>query len=503
MPNAKIGFVLSAPLYFFSTDIITEVTLTGTLTHPTPTHFMNDGERDMASSPPSQFLLFRGLEPTVSEELLARGALKLTVPNGVTPESSKTGPIGAREASLKRILLVRDRKTDESWRYGFVEFATATEAQAALVAYNRMEKFTISSKPVTASYIHPGVFVPVYNAPKGAERFTFLPMTANVGGGLRLAYWDDDGYVSEHIVAKSEETPKVKAEGKEKTKGPKGTKDGADDKSKTKKRKAEKESINGAAPAATKKAVPAHLQFWQNRHSELHGIKNPETTNNKPDADGGSTDGSEKESTGSGTKKRKTEKKGEEPSQRESFADMNKLACLLCSRMFKTPEKVHEHERVSNLHLTNLKDPVMREAALKKLAKAGINAAPASNEPEYRDRAKERRQVFGKSTTPAAAKKTPAKKESPPPEPEQPSKGAALLGKMGWTSGQGLGVSGEGRTEHVVAEMYTQGAGLGMKGAKVGDVEEVSKGGGIGGGSYSEFVKRTKEKAKERYQEME
>lgn len=464
---------------------------------------MNDGERDMASSPPSQFLLFRGLEPTVSEELLARGALKLTVPNGVTPESSKTGPIGAREASLKRILLVRDRKTDESWRYGFVEFATATEAQAALVAYNRMEKFTISSKPVTASYIHPGVFVPVYNAPKGAERFTFLPMTANVGGGLRLAYWDDDGYVSEHIVAKSEETPKMKAEGKEKTRGSKGTKDGADDKSKTKKRKAEKESINGAAPTATKKAVPAHLQFWQNRHSELHGIKNPETTNSKPETDGGSTDGSEKESTGSGTKKRKTEQNGEELSQRESFADMNKLACLLCSRMFKTPEKVHEHERVSNLHLTNLKDPAMREAALKKLAKAGINTTPASNEPEYRDRAKERRQVFGKSTTPAAAKKIPAKKESPPPEPEQPSKGAALLGKMGWTSGQGLGVSGEGRTEHVIAEMYTQGAGLGMKGAKVGDVEEVSKGGGIGGGSYSEFVKRTKEKAKERYQEME
>jgi RNA-binding protein 5/10 len=106
---------------------------------------MNDGERDMASSPPSQFLLFRGLEPTVSEELLAKGALKLTVPSGVMPESSKTGPIGAKETSLKRVLLVRDRKTDESWRYGFVEFATAMEAQAALAAYNKMEKFTITA----------------------------------------------------------------------------------------------------------------------------------------------------------------------------------------------------------------------------------------------------------------------------------------------------------------------------------------------------------------------
>lgn len=467
---------------------------------------MNDGERDMASSPPSQFLLFRGLEPTVSEELLAKGALKLTVPNGVKPESSKTGPIGAKESSLKRILLVRDRKTDESWRYGFVEFATATEAQAALAAYNKMEKFTISSKPVTASYIHPGVFVPVYNALRGVERFTFLPMTANVGGGLRLAYWDDDGYVSEHIVAKLEEDPKTdEADNKEKAKGAKGAKDGTDDKGKAKKRKAEKENNNGTASAVTKKAVPAHLQFWQNRHSELHGIKNPETTHNlKPEADDGSTDGSEKGSSGSAAKKRKTEQKVEEQPQWESFADMSKLACFLCSRMFKTPEKVHEHERVSNLHLTNLKDPALREAALKKLAKAGITTTTATNEPEYRDRAKERRQVFGKSTIPAAAtKKAPAKKESPLLESEQLRKGAALLGKMGWTSGQGLGVSGEGRTEHVVAEMYTQGVGLGMKGAKVGDVEEVSKGGGVGGGSYSEFVKRTKEKAKERYQGME
>lgn len=465
---------------------------------------MNDGERDMASSPPSQFLLFRGLEPTVSEELLAKGALKLTVSNGVTPETSKTGPIGAKEASVKRILLVRDRKTDESWRYGFVEFATATDAQAALASYNKMEKFTISSKPVMVSYIHPGVFVPVYNAHRGAEKFTFLPITANVGGGLRLAYWDDDGYVSEHMVAKPEGENRQKVDPKEKTKGAKGAKEGADDKTKGKKRKAEKEGNGAAASGATKKAVPAHLQFWQNRHSELHGIKNQEPSNSKTDINNDSTSGSEKGSSGSAAKKRKTEQqKGEEPPQRESFADMNKLACLLCSRMFKTPEKVHEHERVSNLHLSNLKDPVLREAALKKLAKAGITIMSASSEPEYRDRAKERRQVFGKSTAPPAptlAKKNPpSKKESPPPEQEQPSKGAALLGKMGWTSGQGLGASGEGRTEHVVAEMYTQGVGLGMKGAKVGDVEEVSK----GNGSYSEFVKRTKEKAKERYQGMD
>ncbi|RPB13477.1 hypothetical protein P167DRAFT_585331 [Morchella conica CCBAS932] len=511
------------------------VTLTGTLTHPTPTHFTNDGERDMATSPPSQFLLFRGLEPSVTEELLAKGALKLTVPPGTTPElppTSRTGgaPIGAKESSIKRVLLVRDRKTDESWRYGFVEFATALDAQAALAAYNKTEKFTISSRPVTASYIHPGVFVPVYNASRGAERFTFLPMTANVGGGLRLAYWDDDGYVSEFIVSKPEQEPTAAAAAAaaaadeaaaDSKKAAKGTKDTTDEKTKTKKRKADKDAAatGTAAPgisaaSTSKKATPAHLQFWQNRHSELHGITKPDTTTSTTITTAESTTGStsgdggddDKPSStgGSAPKKRRTAEPADE-TPRESFADMNKLACLLCSRVFKTPEKVHEHERVSTLHASNLKDPALCEAALKKLAKAGITASSASSAtPEYRDRAKERRQVFGKSA-PAAARKEPTAAPAAQAEAEvvAQSKGAALLGKMGWTSGQGLGASGEGRTEHVVAEMYTQGAGLGMKGARVGDVEEVARGGGGSGGSYSEFVKKTKERALERYKGMD
>jgi len=40
--------------------------------------------------------------------------------------ASTTGDsnLGAREGSIRRVLLVRDRKTNESWRYGFAEFAT-------------------------------------------------------------------------------------------------------------------------------------------------------------------------------------------------------------------------------------------------------------------------------------------------------------------------------------------------------------------------------------------
>jgi len=99
----------------------------------------NNGDNDAApDNQPSQFLLFRGLEPSVTEELLAKGVTKLYKPPSsnaqATQENQKKGAkvasttgdsnLGAREGSLRRVLLVRDRRTNESWRYGFAEFAT-------------------------------------------------------------------------------------------------------------------------------------------------------------------------------------------------------------------------------------------------------------------------------------------------------------------------------------------------------------------------------------------
>ena len=97
----------------------------------------NNGDNDAApENQPSQFLLFRGLEPSVTEELFAKGVAKLYRPttggSDNTANSQKKGKIasttgdanlGAREGSMKRVLLVRDRKTNESWRFGFAEFA--------------------------------------------------------------------------------------------------------------------------------------------------------------------------------------------------------------------------------------------------------------------------------------------------------------------------------------------------------------------------------------------
>lgn len=97
----------------------------------------NDGDNDVApETQPSQFLLIRGLEASVTEELLAKGVSKLYRPSGnndSAPDNQKKGSkvasttgdsnLGAREGSLRRVLLVRDRKTNASWRYGFAEFA--------------------------------------------------------------------------------------------------------------------------------------------------------------------------------------------------------------------------------------------------------------------------------------------------------------------------------------------------------------------------------------------
>lgn len=100
----------------------------------------NSGDSDASpNGSPSQFLLLRGLEPTVTEDLLAKGVSKLYKPSrqpspaaGSNPKKSNakvastTGDanLGAKEGSLRRVLLVRDRRTNESWRYGFAEFAT-------------------------------------------------------------------------------------------------------------------------------------------------------------------------------------------------------------------------------------------------------------------------------------------------------------------------------------------------------------------------------------------
>jgi RNA-binding protein 5/10 len=443
----------------------------------------------------SQFLLLRGLEPGVNEELLAKGVIKLyktkattTALPGDFPLAKKTkitstsndSSMGARDGSLRRVLLIRDRKSNDSWRYGFAEFNTVEDAQAAMTKYKASEKFTISSKPVMVSYIHAGVFVPVLH-PLGEEfaNFTFSPLS---NAAVQLMYWDEAAYASEFVTATADQPSVSKDKSTEHAKlaaaaaneglvGP-----GKEGEPRPKKRKVEKDP----------KTVAPHLKFWTNRHAEIHGIpaKDEEDVT------------SEKM-----MPKKKSEEEASESPPSQTFADFERKCCLLCSRQFKTEAEVNKHERISQLHRDNLKD---EELVAKALAKMKKSLESVSENSAYRDRAKERRQAFNQPKQPAAQHHRPKASSVVPPKKEEeapiPSKGAALLGKMGWSAGDGLGAQGTGRTDAITTELYAQGVGLGAQGGRLGDAAEEAH--RQTKGSYAEFLNKTKDKAKERFDSL-
>lgn len=351
---------------------------------------------------------------------------------------------------------------------------TIQDAQAAMARLNSFEKFTISSKPVLVSYIHAGVFVPVMNPTASMDRFTFSPLN---NPHLKLMYWDEDAYVTE-LMLSSEEPEKNQGQSKDpitesQMKGGKETE-------KAKKRKADAAVGNGAK----KLAMPAHLQFWSNRHAELHGIQK---------------DGNEKKTTDAPAIV--APERGLSPVNlaappAQSYADLNRNCCYLCMRQFKSSAEVNKHERLSQLHRENLQNEELKIKAMGKLVKHGIIQQTST---EYRDRAKERRQAFGSSKTTAKAKKAaPAKEDEPPVQTS--SKGASLLSKMGWSAGTALGAQGTGVTVPIPTEVYAQGVGLGAEGSKLGDA--VEEAGRNTRNRYDEFLEKTKQTARERYERM-
>ncbi|KAL8772947.1 MAG: hypothetical protein Q9209_001967 [Squamulea sp. 1 TL-2023] len=475
---------------------------------------MNSGDSDASpNGTPSQFLLLRGLEPTVSEDLLAKGVCKLYKPSrrssppaatnskkGNSKVASTTGDanLGAKEGSLRRVLLVRDRKSNESWRYGFAEFATVDDAQAAVIRFNSFDKFTISSKPVTVDYIHAGVFVPVFSA-EDPDEFCFNP-SGNTA--TKLAYWDKEAYVSQLVVSSG--SPRMSAgttdsQGKSAAdiaavaaEGEGLVQPGKEGEVKAKKRKAEAAS----AAAKPKKTAPAHLQFWSDRHAELHGIKSDSSQDlDKDDMK------SKKAMSGAAAAA------PEDSTPVQTFANPEKKCCYLCSRQFKSEAEVNKHERLSQLHRNNLKNNTLVTQAQAKMTNAGLSMTATSQDDasEYRDRAKERRAAFGASKRISLplkkqASQPDATESNEPEQPPPPSKGASLLGKMGWSAGEGLGAQGTGRTEAIATEMYVQGVGLGAQGGKIGDAVEEAERNTKGG--YAGFAERTRDKAKERFEKM-
>lgn len=463
---------------------------------------VNIGDNDASpDNTPSQFLLLRGLEPSVTEELLVKGVAKMYKPSSSNTSSnqpnkkgskvaSTTGDanLGAKAGSLRRVLLIRDRRTNESWRFGFAEFAAVEDAMAALTRYNSFDKFTIASKPVLVSYVHSGVFVPVLNPGAVDPRFTFAPLA---NPSMKIAYWDEDAFVAEFKVSDDDSEPATASSKKEDLVTAAAE---SRDTTKSKKRKAEPTAMD---ISTAKKAAPSYLQRWSNQHAELHGLEpkpiviQSEDTSTKNDT------------------RALLETSPAPPTQ--SYADPDRHCCYLCSRQFKTAAEVNKHERLSDLHQTNLKNEELVIKARAKLEKHGVTIQPQSQTAEYRDRAKERRKAFGvvnKKGQLVQAAKAYSESTKPTNEDSEPnnatpvpaSKGASLLGKMGYVAGAGLGATGTGLTAPIAQDVYVAGVGLGAQGGKVGDAVEEAERNTKGG--YGGFLARTKEGARERYEKL-
>ncbi len=471
-----------------------------------------DGRSDECpQQAPSQFLVIRDLPSSANENTLSNGIKSLYVAKGdepkpipgAPPKLKSTAPVGntnglgAKPGSLVRVFLIRDRSTEISCNYGFAEFSTLDDARAAMAKYSATPQFTISSRPVTIAYIHSGVFIPqLYPVQEHDSKFSFL---AAHNPSLRLAYWNPSVFASELTVFNEslyEDKPSALAEAQ---------KDAEQSGRETKKRKAEKDL---AAPSGKKViAMAPQLQRWANKHAELHRAKNgskpEEPPSDKIPATGPNAVGPTRISS-----------PAPPAAPSVSYADLDQMCCLLCRRKFRNEPSLRRHEQASDMHKANLDNEELTAKAAKGLRALGKE--PVSS---YRDRARERRMVHNQPTKPrpqlpkkgdpppaaaaAAAAGTSAgsaAKDAAPPEKPAISKGAGLLAKMGWNTGEGLGAEGCGRTNLIETLAYNPGVGLGAEGGKLGDAaEEAAR---ATRNDYSDFVAKAKDKARERYEKM-
>ncbi|XP_075243601.1 RNA-binding protein 5-like [Convolutriloba macropyga] len=176
-----------------------------------------------------------------------------------------------------------------------------------------------------------------------------------------------------------------------------------------------------------------------------------------------------------------TEPKATVASEEVRLTDWVKMACLLCKRQFKDREALVKHQRMSDMHKSNMEQHMKTlETASNSIS---ANGAPQSsmqtnlNEEEYdslasmfhyRDRAKERREKHGISAPPlreyekaySSSSNQPA--QSKPEEPIGSSNvGNKLMQAMGWKEGEGLGKSKQGITAPIKAAGRESTAGLG------------------------------------------
>ena len=448
----------------------------------------------------------KNLEKSEESKTSAGGPTKLksTAP---TADSSR---FGARPGSLHRIFLMRDVSSQESFKYGFVEFWTLEDAAAAIEKIRNLRTFTVAGCAVTIAPTHMGVFLPEEReVTPDIEHMSFHPL---FNPDLLVRYRDLHLFPSQLVVAAAP---------------PADVSSGAvavDDAEAEKAKKQKKRKAEASIGAAAKKQVPmaGQMAVWQRKHDELH--------QDSGSADAGpKTDGkaaikiSLSNATKLGTRPeaapasppKAVVKEGIAPSSEEpsvgddsaedtSFVDRDRLMCLICMRKYKSIDEVNIHERSKN-HKTATEDPEKVKAAMPRLAAVRARRQKeADSLSQYRDRAKERRSIYNQPTQPSskpAKGDAPVKKAKAEESKPAASKGAGMLAKMGWTAGSGLGANQDGRTEAIATNAYQGGVGLGAEGSNLGDAADLAERKTTN--SYAQYVSSVQDKARQRYNQMD
>ena len=465
----------------------------------------SDGSRDAAGddSSPLHIILVRGMKYTTDEDVFAKALNKLYL------DDEKTDLGGATPDSLKRIMLIRERYTDESMGFGFAEYFDVKDAQLALKKSKLLSargQLTISSTQVTLCFPHMGIFPQEsFNGRELNNKFKF------VFNGREHKYHDTRYYVSPLEVNTTPPQQMSKSQQDAANAERKST-------SKTKKQDDGLLETNLKKRKAPGTAAPAIFGSWANKQAELRGERKTTTE---------ASDATVQLATGVNAIEATTT-----TADQQTFAheDARGIVCYLCLSQFQTKEGIHRHLCESTKHAENLENDEATSLAYERLKKKGIDpattiAAPplqsatdprgdsTSSSRGYVDRAAIRREEEGKvgggaapkvgfslkkraaATTAAAvpsASALPASENKP-----TYGKGADMLAKHGWTAGHGLGLDGAGLEAPIAAGAYSLGVGLGHSGSKLGDAaEEAGKATEAERAGYAEAGK---EKMRERY----
>ncbi|KAJ7285587.1 hypothetical protein C8J57DRAFT_1285256 [Mycena rebaudengoi] len=505
---------------------------------------LNDGTRDIGNSQ-APVLLFRGLDPLSGPQAIHQAMLS----------SSGVGKEGAK--GMKRIVLIKDKVTMASFGFAFVEFVDPQSAAAVLAAtmspHIHPSGFRISDRPVAASFAHPYSFQPIADLMIRDE--ACIPSSIGLGGeeGTLVRYWDEGSTIAqlEFQVEQPVQPTVVTKERKEKKKGKveseanphnvpaapsalpisdkpvtlsfskglgrsgpvpvkavslgfsmdDGSNPGesnADDEAETKAPTGKK-----VAPLIASKKTVNNINKWNQVQEELTNDSSavlPSSALAHPKKPGPSADPKTVTAPVTSSNPEAVAVEGE-----FEFSDVGALTCLLCARQFKTVDQLKRHNKESDLHKKNFKDPNLRDVARQKLA-ARLASTSSADQPKYRDRASERRVFFNQPDAPVPEKDAskPIKKrqaEGPPPPPSPPAPpvnpgkdennvGNKLLKMMGWTEGSGLGTTGDGRVDPISTAVYAQGVGLGASKGK--DIAKYTEG-------ASSYVHLAQDAARERY----